>query len=396
MATTHAATTLTPEERLARRRLILQDTVSLLTLFLIAAVIFVLTLFLFRSFTNHKQELGARWKARGEEALRDGHPAVAIDDLRSALAYIPNRDTEIELATALADAGKYQEATAYFTTLRESAPGDGTVNVELARLAVKAGNENEAILYYQSALDGTWQGNGYDRRRQVRLEMARYLVSRGEYNQARNQLLIAAGNAPDEPNIKIEIAELLEQANAPQDALRIYQVLAARREPPFAALEGAGRTAFTLGMYRLASESLNKALNLPAVGKLSEADKAADRAMLDTSLNIMELYPSFNLAPRKRAESVLNLRAIARQRLTACTTSNPSASSRLAEVVSRWGQVPPALTASKLEQNPDLEQTIVQLVYDTETATAPVCGPPPADDGSLLRIAQNPNAVEQE
>ena len=164
--------------------------------------------------------------------------------------------TEIELATALAQAGKDQEATAYFTTLRESAPGDGTINLELARLAARAGNESEAILYYQSALDGTWQGNGYDRRRQVRLEMARYLISRREYNQARNQLLIAAGNAPDEPDIKLEIAGLLEQANAPRDALSIYQILVARRDPPFAALEGAGRTAFSLGMYRLAGEYL--------------------------------------------------------------------------------------------------------------------------------------------
>jgi tetratricopeptide (TPR) repeat protein len=184
MATLHAGTVLTPEERLARRQLILRDAFSLLTLFLITAVIFVLTLFLFRSFTNHRQELGARWKARGEVALHAGHPAVAIDDLRSALAYVPSRDTEIELATALADAGKTQEATVYFTTLWESAPGDGTINVQLAHLAAKDGNEAQAIFHYQSALDGTWQGNGYDRRREVRLEMARYLISRRELNPA--------------------------------------------------------------------------------------------------------------------------------------------------------------------------------------------------------------------
>src|SRR5581483_11271734 len=187
----------TPEERLARRRLILQDAVSLLTLFLITAVLFSLTLLLFHSFTNHREELGARWKARGENALNAGHPLVAIDDLRSALAYIPNRQTEIELATALADAGKVQEATAYFTTLRESAPGDGTINLELARLAARTGHESDAILYYQAALDGTWQGNGYDQRRHVRLEMAQYLIGRHENYLARNQLLIAAGNAPD-------------------------------------------------------------------------------------------------------------------------------------------------------------------------------------------------------
>jgi len=397
MATTHAPTILTPEERLARRRLILQDAVSLLTLFLITAVIFILTLLLFRSFTNHQQELGARWKARGETALREGHPEIAVDDLRSALAYVPSRTTEIELATALADAGRIQEATAYFTTLRESAPGDGTINLQLARLAGKAGNEKEAILYYQSALDGTWQGNGYDRRRQVRLEMARYLISRREYNSAHNQLLIAAGNAPDNPDIKIEIAGLLEQANAPQDALSIYQALASRREPPFAALEGAGRTAFVLGMYRIADASMGRALASPLAAKLPGNEKTADQNILDTSNHILLLYPSLDLAPRFRADRVLALRDIARRRLTGCTASSASApSSQLASLVSQWGQLPSTLTASKLEQQPDLEQTIVQLAYDTETVTAGVCGAPTGDDAYLLRIAENPDAVEQQ
>jgi tetratricopeptide (TPR) repeat protein len=396
MAPTHPGTVLTPEERLARRNLILRDAFSLLTLFLITGVIFILTLFLFRSFTNHRQELGVRWKARGEAALRAGHPEIAIDDLRSALAYVPSRDTEIELASALADAGKTQEASVYFTTLWESAPGDGTINLQLARLAAKEGNEAQAILHYQSALDGTWQGNGYDRRREVRLEMARYLISRREYNQARNQLLIAAGNAPDNPSIKLEIAGLLEQANAPQDALGIYRSLATRRDPPVAALEGAGRTAFALGMYRLAADYLSRALASPVAAHFSANQEAADRNMLDTSFQVLKLYPGFDLGPRTRAERVLSALKIARQRLTSCMDGNPALASKLVGLVSRLDQLPPALTASKVAQQPDLEQAILQLTWDTEIATAPVCGEPTGDDAILLRIARSPYAVEQQ
>ena len=396
MAITHAQMILTPEERLARRRLILQDAASLLILFLITAVLFAITLLLFRSFTRHRQELGARWKARGEAALNSGHPEVALDDLRSALAYTPDRGTEIELATSLAQAGKVQEATAYFTTLRESAPGDGTINLELARLAARAGNETEAILYYQSALDGTWQGNGYDRRREVRLEMARFLIARREYNQARNQLLIAAGNAPDKPDIKIAIAGLLEQANAPREALSIYQVLVSRREPSFAALEGAGRTAFVLGMYRLAYSDLGRALASPTASKLTGQQGGADHDMLDTSQRVLLLYPSYNLSARQRAQRVLALKDIARKRLTLCTESNPSPPAGVVQLVSRWSQLPTALTVSGLERQPDLEQTIIQLAYDTETTTAGVCGAPTGDDATVMRIAQNPYAVDQE
>ncbi len=392
----HAAIVLSPEERLARRQLILRDAFSLLTLFLITSAIFVLTLFLFQSFTRHREALGARWKARGEAALRSGHPDLAIDDLRSALAYVPDRATEIELATALADAGKTQEATAYFTTLWESSPGDGTINVQLARLAAKEGNESQAIFHYQAALDGTWQGNGYDRRREVRLEMARYLISRGEYTPARNQLLIAAGNAPDDPAIKLQIAGLLEQANAPQDAFGIYRSLAGRRDAPVAALEGAGRTAFALGMYRLAHDYLNRVFATPTSAQFSDQEKAADHFMLDTASHVLALYPGFDLTLHARAERVLAIMDLARQRLSSCASSDASAPPKLASLVSRWGQLPGGMTVLKLEQQPDLQQTILQLAWDTETTTAQVCGQPGGDDATLLLIARNPWAVEQQ
>jgi tetratricopeptide (TPR) repeat protein len=364
MASPQTGMAFTPEERLARRNLIVRDAVSLVTLFLITAIIFVLTLLLFRSFTSHRQELGARWKARGEAALHGGHPGVAIEDLRSALAYVPDRATEIELATALADAGKLQEASVYF--------------------------------HYQAALDGAWQGNGYDRRREVRLEMARYLISGREDSKARAQLLIAAGNAPDDPAIKLAIAGLLEQANATQDALGIYRSLAARREPPLAALEGAGRTAFGLGMYRLAEDYLSRALASPLAINLSDDEKTADRNMLDTSLHVLLLYPSFDLTPRNRAQRVLAIRNVARRSLSACMGANPTAPPKLPALVSRWGQLPSQITVSQFEQQPNMEQTILQLAYDTETAAAPVCGPPTGNDALLLRIANNPSAVDQQ
>ena len=396
MATVQTGAILTPEERLARRRLILRDAISLLSLFLITAIIFTLTLFLFRSFTNHRQELGARWKTRGEAALRAGHPEVAIDDLRSSLAYVPNRETEIELAIALAAAGRTQEAAVYFSTLWESAPGDGTINLQLARLAAKQGDETQAIFYYQSALDGTWQGNGYDRRREVRLELARYLIARREYSPARTQLQIAAGNSPDNPAIKIEIAGLLEQAADPQDALGIYRSLILRPDAPVAALEGAGRTAFAVGLYRVAADSLGRALASPFTSPQPENQIVADRTMLEISQHILTLYPAYDLPPRTRAERVLAIRRIARGRLFSCAGSSAAAPPKLAALVSRWDLLPSEFTLPQLEQQPDLEQSLLQLAWDTETTTSQVCGAPAGEDALLLRISQNPAAVEQD
>lgn len=392
-----AGVVLTPEEKLARRRLILRDTISLLILFFITVVVFVLTWLLHRSFTDHEQLLGDRWKARGVAALERGDPGAAIESLRSALAYVPSRDTEIDLATALAEAGKTQEAFAYFNTLRESAPGDGMINLQLARLAAKQGNTSLAVLRYQSALDGTWQQNGFERRRDVRLEMAGYLISQHQYEQARAQLLIADSNAPeDAPAVKTQIAAMLEQARDLPNALALYREVSARHDPPLAALEGAGQAAFTLGQYRVAEEYLAREMADPKSASLPQSARTADQDMLQTAQRVLLLYPSPNLPARAQAERILADRKTARARLTSCSASTAVAPPQLASIISQWAQVPPHTTVSALEQNQDLEKTILQLIYNTEIVTAKVCGAPTGNDALLLRMARNPAAVEQE
>ena len=62
----------------------------------------------------------------------------------------------------------------------------------------------------------------------------------------------------------------------------------------------------------------------------------------------------------------------------------------------RWQQSPAKLTLADLEDDPELAQTQIQLIYDTEIVTQQVCGTPAGDDALLLRIAQVPNQVEEE
>src|ERR1700748_3626015 len=100
---------LSAADRVLRRRLILADTLSLVTLFAITALLAVLTNYLYQSYASHQVVLANRWLQRGEQAMRDGKPLVAIDALRSALAYSPSeRSTQIKLAQALAEAGRTQ------------------------------------------------------------------------------------------------------------------------------------------------------------------------------------------------------------------------------------------------------------------------------------------------
>src|SRR6202050_5169814 len=147
---------LTASDRIERRRLIFADTLALVTLFAITALLAVMTNYLYQSYASHQVQLANRWLERGEQAMRDGKPQAAIDALSSALAFAPSdRNTAIQLAEALASAGRIQEATVYFNALLESQQGSGVINLQLARLAARQDNGNEALEDKQRAILGT-------------------------------------------------------------------------------------------------------------------------------------------------------------------------------------------------------------------------------------------------
>lgn len=413
---------LTTEERAALRRLIFQDAVALLSLVLIIVVLSGLTWLLFHSFKAHELDLAHRWKRRGEIALKKDEPMVAIDALRSSLAYQSDRSTEIALAEALAKAGRIHEAVAYFTTLRETEPGNGIINLQLARLAARQNLQAQAITYYQTAIDGTWEGDGYQRRRDVRLELAQYLISIHQFTRARTQLLIAAGNAPNQPAVLLKVAGMLEQCESEADALQIYRTLARQREPSWQALSGAGRTSYQLGQFQLALHYLDRALYARSFAQQPSTVQTTIRHMQSTASQILELYPSTDLTIYDRALRIQRNVAIARKRFNSCEAPvaaaaaappaqpassplplvvqpNPlvqNAQASAKNLAARWAKVPKYLSLFRLEQNPQLEQTLMQLVYDTELDAQKQCGQPQGDDALLYTIAQAPNAVEQQ
>ncbi len=417
---------LSSAERNALRRLVFQDAIALLSLLLVIIVLSVLTYLLFHSFKSHEIDLAQRWKRRGEVALQKGNPNVAIDALRSALAYKSDRSTEIELAEALANAGKTHEAVAYFTTLREAEPGSGIINLQLARLAARQDEQAQAIHYYQTAIDGTWEGDGYQRRRDVRLELAQYLISIHQFTRARNQLLIAVGNAGNLPPILLKIAAMLEECQSQTDALQIYRTLSKQREPSWQALSGAGRTAYQLGEFNVALHYLDRALYARAFVSQPAAVQTTIRNMQSIAAQILAIYPSTDLSIRDRALRIQHNVTVARKRFNSCESplaaaalaapkapTATSSSSLLPPVIpanplaqdaqasakalaARWAKVPRYPTLFYLEQNPQAEQTLMQLVYDTEIDAAKQCGTPKGEDALLYRIAQDPNAVEQQ
>jgi Flp pilus assembly protein TadD len=436
-------TPLSAADRIGRRRLIFADTLSLVTLFAITALLAVLTNYLYQSYASHQMALAARWLQRGEQALRDNKPQAAVDALSSALAYAPgDRDTAIKLAEALASAGRIQEATVYFNALLESQQGSGVINLQLARLAARQGNESQAIEDFQRAIYGNWEGDGYVRRREVRFELINYLIANHRLDQARSELLVASGNAPtDDITVQLEIARNMEHAQDPSDAFHVYRTILHHHPSLREALDGAGRTAFQLGRYLEAKRYLSRALELPATE--ADADESAvaalreSRDQLNEASQILALYPSSRLKPSEQDARILSARTLAMARLATCVnakaaapatpsaapapkaSSNPlqSLASRFSRqpskplenqaaappavdplqgLVERWKQLPPKVSSAELAKDPELAETQIQLIYDTELITQQVCGAPTGDDALLLKIAQAPNQVEEE
>ncbi|MDT7810862.1 MAG: hypothetical protein QOJ42_778 [Acidobacteriaceae bacterium] len=436
-------TPLSASDRIERRRLIFADTLSLVTLFAITALLAILTNYLYQSYASHQVSLAARWLQRGDQALRDHKPQAAIDALSSALAYAPNdRSTTIKLAEALASAGRIQEATVYFNALLESQQGSGVINLQLARLAARQGNQSQAIEDFQKAIYGNWEGDGYVRRREVRFELINYLIAHHLLDQARSELLVASGNAPaNDISVQLEIARNMELAQDPSDAFHLYRTILHLHPSLREALDGAGRTAFQLGRFLQAKHYLARALDLPATEADSDESAVAalqqSRDQLSEASRILAVYPSSRLKPAERDARILNARKLAMARLTTCVnaktaaqatpsaapapkvssnplqslasrfsrqpskpagneTAAPPAVDPLQGLVERWQKLPSKVTLAELAKDPELAETQIQLVYDTELVTQQVCGAPTGEDALLLKIAQAPNQVEEE
>ncbi len=426
---------MTASDRHERRRLAFADALSMVILVAITIVLAVMTNYLYQSYASHQVVLAKRWLQRGEEALRQNRPQVAIDALSSALAFAPgDQQTEIKLAEALASAGRVQEATVYFNTLLESQTGSGLINLQLARLAARQGNESQAIDDYQRAIYGNWEGDGYVRRREVRFELINFLIDHHRLDQARSELLVASGNAPeDDLSVQLEIAKKMEQAQDPADALHLYRTILRRHPSQREALDGAGRTAFQMGRYLQAKRYFSHANE-------GSGGEPQDHEELIEANHLLLLYPSSRLSVKERSTRILEDRTLAQARLAQCTQqkaqqpvknaaapsvpakrgltlpnplqslesrftrqqATPAAAAAapavdpLQALSARWQQLPKRIALNDLENNPDLAQTQIQLIYDTETVTQQVCGPPTGDDALLLKIAQAPNQVEEE
>ena len=357
-----------------------RDALKFLTLTAVAVVLSGVTAFLFRSFEARREQLALSWAGRGRDALQRGRSDEAVAALRVSLSYRPeDYENQLGLAEALAAGGHGNEAENYFLNLWQSRPGDGLINLQLARLERSRGRTQEATEYYRAAVFGTWAGDAPDRRRDTRLELANYLLERGQSLAAQAELLVAAGNNPDAPT-QLLIGEALESAGDAKDAMTAYRNALTGTQSAVAQAR-IGELCYRMGDYTCADDTLQKALRY----KRWTAEQVSRMGGLQQdSARLQELAFSPAVAAPVRTGHLLNAAHTAQMRLKTCTDA------AVLPLQERWKTLDTAHNRAALRHDDDLQEQYRTLVFETEAAAAKACGAPTGDDALLLHLQVHP------
>ena len=370
----------TTDQTAARAVLIHRELFQLGVLILVAVGAFLLT----RTVASNNREMSLRdaeeWYRRGQQALRAGLVDDSIDSFRRAT--VKNRFDKryvLALAHGLELKGDIEGARGLLLTLRESAPEDPDVNLQLARLAATRSDVTEALRFYHNALYAPWTSEESAARRGIRLELVRFLVTHDQGGRADSELLALTSDLPDDTALRLDVGRLFAQAGDDAHALDQFQRALRLAPQNGEALAGAGRAAFQLGDYALARPYLRRAPD--------ETDVATSREIVDLVLSNDPLANRLGSSERRR-RLVANF-SYAQQRLSACVQQRPDAQpdgdvEALQREVEAFGnQLKPQ---SALEQ--DTVESGVDLIDRVERLVVQKCGPATALDQALVLIGR--------
>lgn len=357
-----------------------RELVVLVVLSAIVVAGFLLTRAAARANQRLRVRDAAAWYNAGQGQLAAGRTGSAIRSLRRAAAIDrDNRSYRLALAAALGADRQDEFARQVLLGIRESTPEDPEVNVQLARLEARHDDMTGTVRYFQNALYGSWRIDQGDARRQVRVELIRYLLARGERGRAISELLVLEGNLPDDAGLQTEAGQLFLDAGEPGRALERFR-RALRLDPRNeAALAGAGEAALQAGDYTSARRLLG-AIKSPS-SRLLEL-----RETNDLVLTADPLRPGLSLPQRR--ERVMSGFTRALQVLDDCSAKQPPNNDALGVLRSEAMALQPALPLAKLRRTPESIDVAVNLIYRIERQTVDACGPGSPYDRALLLIGK--------
>jgi tetratricopeptide (TPR) repeat protein len=372
----------------------IQDWRPLLTLALVIVLGFSFTRLVVSIFNEKRSALGAEYYAVGLRAMEAKRPAQAVDAFETALVYShDNLQYRLKLTDALVASGATGEALAQLQAFREQRPQDAEVNLKLARLEAQRQHVDEALRYYQNAIDGVWPEHGDPAAQRIaaRFEAAEYLVGQGRQNQAEASLLALAGVLPTYSPEQGKLADLYRRNGDPARALSIYLSQLGVNRKDNAAIFGAAQASFAAGSYANALHYLEEL-------KPETAESQALRLELERMEALDPFAPS--ATGKIRTERTMAVFRIAIARLAGCEVPFAQALANSARTTSakdpeqwsgfaKWAeQLSPMMSERKLRGRDDVIESTMRFAFQAEMAAQKNCGKLTLNDEALLLLAR--------
>jgi predicted Zn-dependent protease len=336
-----------------------------------------------RSNRAYLQSEAARWRQTGATDLASGRADAAVDAYRTALARGgDDPGVRLQLAQALIAAGHPAEAESHLRTLWADTPGDGPVNLALARLALQSGRTTDAVRYFHAAIDGAWEQTPQLSRRNARFELVRMLLQQDRQTEARSELIVLSDGVRDDPGQTLTVARLLVQAGDPRTALTLARRAIMLEPTNVAALTMAADLLFQDADYVNARDLLQRA------GRQGPLAPDAQSELRDTyaALALDPLAP--RLGPITRLVRFRRVMTIVRQRLDACAMSAAAKSiTDLPTLANRVATAEHAAKTSRRAGTDDLEDAMA-IAASVEQLPDTSCGPSSSDDRALRLVVR--------
>lgn len=370
----------------------LRRPIYVVCLSLLGAGFFAFTFSVNRLYAEKRVHLSAYWFQQGQAELEQGQPQNAIPDLRTALLYSHDSRYQFNLARALAAANRVPEARSYFLNMLEEEPGNGPINLELARLAAKDNDANQARLYFNGAIYGAWDSDPILKRQQVRQELISFLIASDLKTQAHGELMSYTAEMPNTPNAQLWVARTFTKLGDDRNALDFFVAASESNRRDVTALLGAGWAAFRLARYREALEYFKGAESLH--------QDPSTLQMIELVSSVIELNPfDSSISAKERRHRLVLAMAIADERLKTCAGSHDVdidtvSGDPLQLARSQWNYLNRQLRATY--NNSGLVQLlspVASLITTVEHQSG--CGPQTPHDQAMLRIYQGGGELQR-
>jgi len=359
-----------------------REPLILLVLSTLAVVFFLSVSGLSRAYFTQQKALGEKWFQQASADAQQGRLEQAVKDYQTAELYSRgNFDYEFGLAKALAALNRTDEAFSYLESLREQQPDNAEVNLEMARIRAKQGDETEAIRFYHNAIYAVWPSNPDAHRRAARLELVEFLLHQNDRTQAQAELIAMVANLPPNSPLHARAGELFLQVPDYEHSLAEFRQVLKSNPHDANALAGAGRAAFELANYASAERYLQAAV-------AANRDDTSSAELLKLTSLVLEMDPYVrHLTAARRSEIAVNAFEIAGDRLQACMLEGNSPRAQQGSLAGRWKEMKPGVTERRLQRNPDMVDEVMNLVFAIEKQTAQKC-PPGDKDQALALVAK--------